>query len=244
MEPDACDNLLHANTGQRGTLHGARNLEDSYLWWVCGTETNSSSPIPDFKFHYAILLIDWAGPTSKRTIWKSEQLPQTCLGSQAVFACPLSPLCSHSARRHMERNWGSHHWNASLRAADLLMTIVSLFNSLPCIHRHCHRLVCEEQGPRWHWWKSARSCPLSPGWGRLGLPDLSKSYSQVKVYLFFPFFSFLLLRHMSEVHMHCTNIQRKRLNKSWNNAYKISKNITLINGSEEKTITKLLFPFF
>ena len=32
-----------------------------------------------------------------------------CRGPQAVFACPLSSLYSHSAKRRMERNWGSHH---------------------------------------------------------------------------------------------------------------------------------------
>ena len=52
-----------------------------------------------------------------------------CIGPQAVFAYPFSPLNSHSAKRRMERNWGSHHWNASLCAADSLMMIVSLQNS-------------------------------------------------------------------------------------------------------------------
>ena len=74
------------------------------------------SPI---SFCYALLLnVDWAGPTGKRTIWKLERLPQTCLGPQAVcMLCMLNQLYLHSARRRMERNWGSHHRNASFRAA-------------------------------------------------------------------------------------------------------------------------------
>ena len=77
-----------------------------------------------FSFCDAVSLnADWAG---KRRIWTFERSPRTCLGPQAVFACPLNPLYSHSARRRMERNWRSYHWNCSLRAADSLMMIVSL----------------------------------------------------------------------------------------------------------------------
>ena len=46
--------------------------------------------------------------------------------AQAVCACSLNPLYSHSARRRMERNLGSHYCNASLRATDSLMTTVRL----------------------------------------------------------------------------------------------------------------------
>ena len=87
--------------------------------------TVNASPIPKL-FCYAIsLYADWAGPTGKRVIPKFERSPRTCLGPQGEFACPLNPLYSHSAKRRMERNWGSHHWNGSLHAADTLMTIVS-----------------------------------------------------------------------------------------------------------------------
>ena len=62
---------------------------------------------PQFHFVTAISLkVDWVGPTGKRTILKFERSPRTCLGPQAMFACPLNPLYSHSAKRHMERNWG------------------------------------------------------------------------------------------------------------------------------------------
>ena len=60
--------------------------------WVCGTETNSSSPIPDFISYHAILLnADWAGPTCKFTISKFEWSPRTCLRPQAMLACPIEP---------------------------------------------------------------------------------------------------------------------------------------------------------
>ena len=71
------------------------------------------------------------------TIWKFERSLRTCLGPQAVFACPLNPLFSHSAREGMERNWGSHHWNASLCAADSLMTICKSLNSLSAQYDLC-----------------------------------------------------------------------------------------------------------
>ena len=55
-----------------------------------------------------------------------ERLPRTWIGTQAVFACPLNQLYPHSANWHVERNWGSHHWNASLRATNSLMMTVCL----------------------------------------------------------------------------------------------------------------------
>ena len=65
---------------------------------VCGTETSSSMPYL-ISFSCAVSLnADWAGPMGKRTIWKFERLPQTCLGPQAVFVCQLNPLYSHSAK--------------------------------------------------------------------------------------------------------------------------------------------------
>ena len=87
--------------------------------WVCGTETDISLMIPDF-----ILLL--SGPTGKRTIWKLNG----CLGP-AVDPIPCSlALWTCSIRIQQDGAWkgigGSHHWNASLRAADSLMTIVSL----------------------------------------------------------------------------------------------------------------------
>ena len=76
---------------------------------------------PPISYGYAISLnVDWAGPMGKRTIWTFERSPRTCLGPQALFTCLLNQLYSHSAKRCMERNWGSHHWNSSLCAADLL----------------------------------------------------------------------------------------------------------------------------
>ena len=95
--------------------------------WVSGTETNSSSLIP-ISFRCAISLnVDWADPTGKRTISKFERSPQTCLGPQAVFACPLNPLNPHSAKRRMEINLGGHlRKSYNLRAADELMTTVRL----------------------------------------------------------------------------------------------------------------------
>ena len=73
------------------------------------------------SFHYAIMLnADWVGPMGKRTIWTFEWSPRSCVGPKGVFACLLNPLYSHSARWHMERNWGNHHLNASLHAADSL----------------------------------------------------------------------------------------------------------------------------
>ena len=80
------------------------------------------SPI---SFHYTISLnADWAGPMGKRTIWKFEQGP--ALDSMLCSLAHWNLLYSHSVRRRMERNWGSHHWNASLCAADSLMAIVIL----------------------------------------------------------------------------------------------------------------------
>ena len=56
---------------------------------------------------------------------------RSCLGpaldpTPCSLARPTILLYSHSAKRRMERNWGSHHGNASLRAADSLVTIVNL----------------------------------------------------------------------------------------------------------------------
>ena len=82
---------------------------------------NSSSPIPDFILLHCIAecgLNGSNGQVHKLQIWTvTLDLPWTC---------PLNPLYSRSAKWHVERNWGSHHWNASLRATDSLMTIQSL----------------------------------------------------------------------------------------------------------------------
>ena len=95
---------------------------------VCGTETSGATPIT-IPFHYAISLnADWAGRTGICTIWKFERSPQICLGPQAMFAWPLNPLYSHSAKLCLERNWGNQHWNASLHAADSLMTSQSFYS--------------------------------------------------------------------------------------------------------------------
>ena len=50
--------------------------------------------------------------------------PKLCL--LAHWACSIC-----SVKWHMERNWRSHHWNTSLCAADMLMTIVSLWEIFP-----------------------------------------------------------------------------------------------------------------
>ena len=85
-------------------------------------------PCPSLiPFRYVIApSADWVGPTGKRAVWKyDERSPRTCLGPQAVFACALNPLYSHSAKRHVERNWGNQHWNASLCVANSLMMNVN-----------------------------------------------------------------------------------------------------------------------
>ena len=107
-------------------LKGKSHMHDKC---VCSIETNSSSPIPDFLFRYAISLnADSVGSTGKPTIWKFERSPWTCLGPQPCsFACWIRS--SFSAERRMEMNWGNHHRNASLHAADLLMRIASLLTS-------------------------------------------------------------------------------------------------------------------
>ena len=73
---------------------------------------------------------DWVGPTGKRAVWKYEWSPRTCLGLQAVFACPFNPLYSHSAKRRVERNWGNQRWNASLCVANSLMMNVFIRSCL------------------------------------------------------------------------------------------------------------------
>ena len=46
-------------------------------------------------FCYTISLnANWAVPTGKHTILNFERSPWTCLGSQAVFACPFNPFYS------------------------------------------------------------------------------------------------------------------------------------------------------
>ena len=105
-------------------------IKDSHSWWE--TNIHRWSPV---SFCYTVSLnVDWTGPTVKHTIWKFEWSPRTCLGPKAVFACPWNLLYPHSARRRMERNWGSHQWNASLHAADSLMMIVSLGKPLSWTH--------------------------------------------------------------------------------------------------------------
>ena len=47
-------------------------------------------------------------------------------GPQAVFASLLNSPYLHSAKRHMEMNWGSHHGKAILHVACLLMMTVCL----------------------------------------------------------------------------------------------------------------------
>ena len=69
----------------------------------------------------------------ERVQWASAQFQNLngrlgpAFGPQAVFAYPLNLLYSHSARRHVEMNCGSHRGKASLCATDSLMTIVSLY---------------------------------------------------------------------------------------------------------------------
>ena len=103
---------------------------------------------------------DWAGPIGKCKIWTFEQLSQTCLGPQAVLACPLNPLYSHSAKQRMEMNWGNHHWNASLCATDSLMIIIIII----IIIIYCPKWKIFL--PNWSWARqplsSARSTLLYP----------------------------------------------------------------------------------
>ena len=137
-----------ASTMQTFVMHGVRQAGMPPMWghtdsngnickiqlkasirekWVCSTEINMVRRRCPVSFCYAISLnANWAGPTGKHTIWQFQRSPQTCLGPQAMVACLLNLLYSHSAKRHMERNCGSHHWNASLCAADSLMTTKSL----------------------------------------------------------------------------------------------------------------------
>ena len=92
-------------------------------------EINRTSLIPDFILVRYIAECGLSGSNGLQAsarFDKFERVPPICLGPQATFALPLRPLCSLSAIWRMERNWGSHHSNASLRAADALMTIASL----------------------------------------------------------------------------------------------------------------------
>ena len=63
-------------------------------------ETNSSSPLPDFILLLSIAECGLSGSNGKGKIWTVfSDLPWT----QAMFACPLNPLYSRSAKRHVER---------------------------------------------------------------------------------------------------------------------------------------------
>ena len=101
-------------------------MKDAHSWRVYSTETNSSSPIPNFISSPYIAGCGLSGSNRHAhnlKIWTvASDLPWT----QSHVCLPIKPLYSHSARRRMERNWGSHHWNASLHATDSLMMIVSL----------------------------------------------------------------------------------------------------------------------
>ena len=108
-------------TSKRGFLR--------YVNLATETSIHRRSPISFCYAMYRWMRIE-RGPKGKRTIWKYERSPRTCLGPQDVFPCPWNPLYSNSARRHMESNWRSHHGNASLRAADSLMTILDIFFTL------------------------------------------------------------------------------------------------------------------
>ena len=83
----------------------------------------------------------------------------------AVFACPTILLYSHSAKRCMERNWGSHHGNASLRAADSLVTIVSLLRQLNLNTTNLLKLTFLSRAEfgwpccSWPWWCPACCMP-------------------------------------------------------------------------------------
>ena len=97
--------------------------------WVCGMDTSKYIVDPQFimlRYIAECGLSVSNGQVHTLKIWMVAS-DQALDPMQAVFACPLSPLYSHSVTRRMERHWGSHHWNASLRAADsLLMMIVTL----------------------------------------------------------------------------------------------------------------------
>ena len=86
---------------------------------VCGTKTNSSSPIPK-SFCCAISLnADWASPTGKHIIWMvASVLPVTPI----CVRLPVGPALFALAKWHFLRNWGSH-WNVRFRAADSLTVL-------------------------------------------------------------------------------------------------------------------------
>ena len=48
------------------------------------------------------------------------------IAPKAVFTCLLNLLYLYSAKRRVERIWGNQHQNASLRAADSLLTSVKI----------------------------------------------------------------------------------------------------------------------
>ena len=96
--------------------------------WVCGTETSQciADPRINFVTLYRWMRIERVQRASAQFENLNCRLGPCLVVPQAVFACLLSPLYSHSAKRCVERNWRRRHWNASLPAADSLMMIVIL----------------------------------------------------------------------------------------------------------------------
>ena len=95
--------------------------------WICSTENSRSTPITDsILLHYYSAECGLSGSnveTHNLKVWTvTSDLPWTL----SRVCLPIEPLYSHSAKRRMERNWGDQHWNASLLAADLVMTSESL----------------------------------------------------------------------------------------------------------------------
>ena len=89
---------------------------------VCGMETSQCISNPQIILLRYIAECGLSGSNGSNGSNGLSDLPWT----PSMSTCLLSPLYSHSVKRCIEWTWGSHHWNASLRAADLLMTIVSL----------------------------------------------------------------------------------------------------------------------
>ena len=81
--------------------------------WVCVMETSQCIADPRTILLRYIAECELGGSSGQ--VHKSKNLNGClgpCLGPQAVFAFMFSLLYLHSAKWHMERNWGSHHWNA------------------------------------------------------------------------------------------------------------------------------------
>ena len=96
-------------------------IKDAHSWRVYSTETNSWSPIPNFISSPYIAECGLSESYTQAHNWKIWTVASDLPWTPSHVWMPIKPLYSHSARRRMERNWGSHHWNTSLRATDSLV---------------------------------------------------------------------------------------------------------------------------